>query len=34
MDIRAMQCLLAVIREGMIPAAAESLHAVQPSLSR
>lgn len=34
MDIRAMQYYLAVIREGTISAAAESLHVAQPSLSR
>ena len=34
MDIRTMQYFLAVIREGTISAAAESLHVAQPSLSR
>ena len=34
MDIRTMQYYLAVIREGTISAAAESLHVAQPSLSR
>ena len=34
MDIRSMQYFLAVIREGTISAAAESLHVAQPSLSR
>ena len=34
MDIRAMQYYLAVIREGTISAAAESLRVAQPSLSR
>ena len=34
MDIKAMQYFLAVIREGTISAAAESLHVAQPSLSR
>ena len=33
MDIRTMQYFLAVIREGTISAAAESLHVAQPSLS-
>ena len=34
MDIRTMQYFLAVIREGTISDAAESLHVAQPSLSR
>lgn len=34
MDIRTMQYYLAVIREGTISAAAQSLHVAQPSLSR
>ena len=34
MDIRTMQYYLAVIREGTISAAADSLHVAQPSLSR
>ena len=34
MDIRTMRYFLAIIREGTISAAAESLHVVQPSLSR
>jgi len=34
MDIRTMQYYLAVIQEGTISAAAESLHVAQPSLSR
>ena len=34
MDVRTMQYFLAVIREGTISAAAESLHVAQPSLSR
>ena len=34
MDIRTMQYYLAVVREGTISAAAESLHLAQPSLSR
>lgn len=34
MDIRTMQYYLAVVREGTISAAAESLHVAQPSLSR
>ena len=33
-DIRTMQYFLAVVREGTISAAAESLHVAQPSLSR
>ena len=34
MDIRTMQYYLAVVREGTISGAAESLHVAQPSLSR
>ena len=34
MDIRTMQYYLAVVREGTISAAAQSLHVAQPSLSR
>ena len=34
MDIRTMQYYLAVVREGTISAAAETLHVAQPSLSR
>jgi len=34
MDIRTMHYFLAVVREGTISAAAESLHVAQPSLSR
>ena len=34
MDIRIMQYYLAVVREGTISGAAESLHVAQPSLSR
>jgi len=34
MDIRTMKYYLAVIREGNISAAAQSLHVAQPSLSR
>lgn len=34
MEIRTMQYYLAVVREGTISAAAESLHVAQPSLSR
>ena len=34
MDIRTMQYYLAVVREGTISAAAETLHIAQPSLSR
>lgn len=34
MDLRTMQYYLAVVREGTISAAAESLHVAQPSLSR
>jgi len=34
MDIRTMRYFLAIIREGTISAAAESLHVAQPSLSR
>ena len=34
MDVRTMQYYLAVVREGTISAAAESLHVAQPSLSR
>jgi len=33
MDLRAMQYYLAVVREGTISAAAQSLHVAQPSLS-
>ena len=34
MEIRTLQYYLAVIREGTISAAAQSLHVAQPSLSR
>ena len=34
MDIRTMQYYLAVVREGTISAAAQTLHVAQPSLSR
>ena len=34
MEIRTMEYYLAVVREGTISAAAESLHVAQPSLSR
>jgi len=34
MDIRLMQYYLAVVREGNISAAAETLHVSQPALSR
>ena len=33
MDIRTMQYYLAVVREGTISAAAQTLHVAQPSLS-